>query len=342
MKNEQKMEKAVTEKAASSGVPEQVTMTFDDNDLARSLFGPQGDHLKSIETYLGLHIKSKGNELVISGDKGHVEIAKKVLSQLYHFLIKGYPITGRDIERSVRLLKADAQTDIGSLYLDSIFIPGRKRVIYPQTLGQKHYLEAILSNEMVFGIGPAGTGKTYLAMAMAVRAYLKGEVERIVLTRPAIEAGEKLGFLPANLVEKVNPYLRPLYDAMHDMLDFDKTQKMLERGEIEVAPLAFMRGRTLSEAFVILDEAQNCTREQMKMFLTRIGFGSRCVITGDVTQVDLPSERRSGLRHAMGVLKNIPGISFHYLSSKDVVRHPLVQKIVDAYEAEQQEEDKAP
>lgn len=309
-----------------------VELKFDDNNLVRNLFGPHESHLKSLEEKLGVDIQARGGEVRIQGEKSQTQLVEKLLTQLYKLLEQGYPVMGRDIERFVKLLQDDQNIPIHELFSDSIFIPARKKVIYPQSLSQKKYIEAILKHDLVFGIGPAGTGKTYLAMAMAVTALLKGEVERIILTRPAIEAGEKLGFLPGDLVEKVNPYLRPLYDAMHDMLDFEKTQKMLERGEIEVAPLAFMRGRTLSEAFVILDEAQNTTIEQMKMFLTRLGVGSKAVVTGDATQIDLPREKKSGLIHAVGILGKVEGICVHSMTSRDVVRHPLVERIINAYE----------
>lgn len=323
-------------KKKSAGKAKTVDLHFDDNNLAVHLFGPHGSHLKVMEKTFGVTIGARGGDLSIHGDKDKIANVERILDQFYDLLKKGYPITSRDIEQSVNLLKDEANLPIADLYLDSIMIPARKKVITPRTLGQKTYMQSILTHDMVFGIGPAGTGKTYLAMAMAVNAFIKGQVERIILTRPAVEAGEKLGFLPGNLVEKVNPYLRPLYDAMNDMLEFERIQKMLERGEIEVAPLAFMRGRTLNKAFVILDEAQNCTREQMKMFLTRLGFGSRGVITGDVTQIDLPNEKRSGLVHAIKLLSGIESIAIHYLTGKDVVRHPLVKEIISAYDREDQ------
>lgn len=307
-------------------------LRFEDNNLARNLFGPQETHLKALEDILGVTISVRGGEVNIRGDKDTIEVTERILDEFYTLLKKGYPVFSHDIERAAKMLKEDGSASLGDLFLDSVVIPAKKKVIYPQTIGQKQYLEKMMQHDLVFGVGPAGTGKTYLAMAMAVTSFLKGEVDRIILTRPAIEAGEKLGFLPGNLVEKVNPYLRPLYDAMHDMLEFEKTQKMLERGEIEIAPLAFMRGRTLSNAFVILDEAQNCTREQMKMFLTRLGYRSKGVITGDVTQIDLPAEKKSGLVHALKVLQNVPGICIHYFNPRDVVRHPLVQKIIEAYD----------
>ncbi|MBI2340767.1 MAG: PhoH family protein [Deltaproteobacteria bacterium] len=309
-----------------------IQLKFDDNNLARNLFGPQEAHLKSIRNRLGVDIHVRGGEVSIQGEHERTQLVEKILTQLYNILKKGHPVLGSDVEQAIRILSNDRQARLDDIFLDSIFIPARKKVIAPRSAGQKLYIEAMREYDMIFGVGPAGTGKTYLAMAMAVTSLLKGEVKRIILTRPAIEAGEKLGFLPGDLVEKVNPYLRPLYDALNDMLEFEKTQKMIDRGEIEVAPLAFMRGRTLNDAFVILDEAQNCTVEQTRMFLTRIGFQSKTVITGDITQIDLPRDRRSGLIHAIEILKDIPGIRIQYLTEKDVVRHPLVSEIIRAYE----------
>lgn len=299
-----------------------------------NLIGAQECHLRLLESLLDVALTSRSGEITISGSSENVELTHDLLKQLYHLIKRGFPVGYDDIERAVRNIGPDHQLLLTESMLNPITIPAKKKVIYPKTPGQREYLASILKNDIVFGVGPAGTGKTYLAMAMAVAALLKGEFTRIILTRPAIEAGEKLGFLPGDLIEKVNPYLRPLYDALHDMIDFDKAKKMIERNEIEVAPLAFMRGRTLSDAFVILDEAQNCTREQMKMFLTRLGTNSKAVITGDVTQIDLPSDKKSGLSHAMSLLKNIPGIAFQMLTEKDVVRHRLVREIIVAYESE--------
>jgi phosphate starvation-inducible PhoH-like protein len=252
---------------------------------------------------------------------------------LYDLLKRGYPIYSGDVEYAIRILRADHNVDLKDIFLDTVYVSAHKRIISPKSLNQKAYIEAIRAHDIVFGIGPAGTGKTYLAMAMALAALMKNQVSRMVLCRPAVEAGEKLGFLPGDLAEKVNPYLRPLYDALHDMVDFDRARRMLERGTIEVAPLAFMRGRTLNDSFIILDEAQNTTSEQMKMFLTRLGYGSKAVITGDITQIDLPSGKLSGLKEARTVLANTPGISFVYFNERDVVRHRLVQAIITAYES---------
>ena len=304
----------------------------EDAHLANQLFGQQNRNLKQIERSLKVRIGSKGLELSIEGNSSDVELTRKVLEELYALLQEGYPLYPTDIDYAVRILSADSSARLRDIFLDTIFISARKKIISPKSLAQKKYIDAIRSNDVVFGIGPAGTGKTYLAMAMAVSFLTRKEVSRIVLVRPAVEAGEKLGFLPGDLAEKVNPYLRPLYDALYDMMDFEKGQALIEKGVVEVAPLAFMRGRTLNDAFVILDEAQNTTAEQMKMFLTRLGFGSRAVITGDITQIDLPAGRLSGLVQAVEILKKVEGISFNYFSDRDVVRHPIVQTIVQAYE----------
>ncbi|MBE0596072.1 MAG: PhoH family protein [Desulfuromonadales bacterium] len=306
--------------------------TADDQHLANLLFGQQNRNLKQIERTLGVRVGSKGVELNIEGDSLQVALTRRLLEELYVLLREGYPLYSTDIDYAIRILSADAGARLRDIFLDTIFISARKKIISPKSLAQKQYIDAIRGNDVVFGIGPAGTGKTYLAMAMAVSFLTKKEVSRIVLVRPAVEAGEKLGFLPGDLAEKVNPYLRPLYDALFEMMDFEKGQTMIDKGIVEVAPLAFMRGRTLNDAFVILDEAQNTTAEQMKMFLTRLGFGSRAVITGDVTQVDLPVGRLSGLVQAVDILRGVEGISFKYFTDRDVVRHPIVQSIVQAYE----------
>lgn len=304
----------------------------DDPQLANPLFGQQNKNLKQIERTLGVRIGSKGLELHIEGDPHQVVLARRLLEELYSLLREGYPLYPTDIDYAVRILSAESRASLRDIFLDTILISARKKIISPKSLAQKTYIDAIRANDVVFGIGPAGTGKTYLAMAMAVSFLMKKEVSRIVLVRPAVEAGEKLGFLPGDIAEKVNPYLRPLYDALFDMLDFEKGQALIEKGVIEVAPLAFMRGRTLNDAFVILDEAQNTTAEQMKMFLTRLGFGSRAVITGDITQIDLPAGRLSGLVQATDVLKGVEGICFNPFTDRDVVRHPIVQLIVKAYD----------
>ena len=241
---------------------------------------------------------------------------------------------------AVRILSRDHTANLQDIFLDTVYVSSNRRTITPKSLAQKAYIDAIRNYDIVFGIGPAGTGKTYLAMAVAVAELMKRKVSRVVLTRPAVEAGEKLGFLPGDLAEKINPYLRPLYDALHDMVDFERAQKMIERGVIEVAPLAFMRGRTLNDSFVILDEAQNTTREQMKMFLTRLGYGSKSVITGDITQIDLPAGTRSGLKEARHILRDVDGIQFTLFTEKDVVRHRLVQDVITAYERAQEAQER--
>ncbi|MGH7897121.1 MAG: PhoH family protein [Candidatus Binatia bacterium] len=307
-------------------------ITFEDSRLIHQVAGQQNEHLRTLERLLGVRIGSSAGAIHIQGDEVQRELAGRVLKQLYGVLEKGYPIYPSDVDYAVRILSSDRGANLGDIFLDTIYISAHKRVITPKSLNQKIYIDAIRGHDIVFGIGPAGTGKTYLAMAMAVAELTRNNYARIILTRPAVEAGEKLGFLPGDLAEKVNPYLRPLYDALHDMVDFDRARKMLERGTIEVAPLAFMRGRTLNDSFVILDEAQNTTNEQMKMFLTRLGYGSKAVVTGDVTQIDLPVGKSSGLKHAVSILAGIRGIRLIYFNEKDVVRHRLVQDIIVAYE----------
>lgn len=307
-------------------------LRFDDNNLARNLFGVHDEHLRSIEKRLGVEIHVRGTDVNILGAESQTKLVEKILLELYSMLKKGFPVYGAEIEQAIRLFSANREANLQDLLDDTIFIPARNKFIIPKTERQKAYMDAIRSHDLVFGLGPAGTGKTYLAVAMAVMAFLKRKVSRIILARPAVEAGEKLGFLPGDMAEKVSPYLRPLYDALYDMMDYEKILKLTETGVIEIAPLAFMRGRTLSGAFVILDEAQNCTTEQMKMFLTRLGFDSQAVITGDPTQVDLPQGKVSGLVEAEKLLKDIEGISFQYFTEGDVVRHPLVSAIVKAYE----------
>lgn len=305
---------------------------FDDLQIANALFGAHGENLKRVARATGVRINAKSNTLTIQGDYVNIELSKQVLNDLYALLKKGYPLYPTDIDYAVRMVSDDRTVKLEDVFLDAVYVSAKKRTITPKSLAQKRYIDAIRQHDLVIGIGPAGTGKTYLAMAMAVAFLTKQEVEKIVLTRPAVEAGEKLGFLPGDIAEKVNPYLRPLYDALHDMMDFERASKLVERGVIEVAPLAFMRGRTLNDAFVILDEAQNTGSEQMKMFLTRLGFGSKAVITGDITQIDLPENKVSGLIEIQGILKGIEGIQFVYFTEKDVVRHPLVQDIIKAYD----------
>ena len=310
----------------------QTKLTFSDVDQARQLFGEYNSNLKRIADAIDVSIHARGNTVFIQGDSIAASLAKNILKQLYGLLEENYPIYPNDVDYAVRILSGDDRIKIKDIFLDTVYITSKKRSVIPKSRTQKEYIDAIRSSDMVFGIGPAGTGKTYLAMAMAVAALSKGLVNRIILTRPAVEAGEALGFLPGDLAEKVDPYLRPLYDALHDMMRFEKVANLIEQGVIEVAPLAFMRGRTLNDSFIILDEAQNTTSEQMKMFLTRIGFSSKAVITGDITQIDLPVEKPSGLVEAKNILQGIDGIQIVFFSKKDVVRHGLVQKIIKAYE----------
>ena len=305
---------------------------FADNRVAQQLFGDLNRNLQTVEQATGVAINARGNSLQISGRAHAVELAVATLEQMYGLLQKGYPVFSQDIAFGVKILESSPKARLEEIFLDKVCITARKRVISPKSINQKLYIEAIRENDIVFGIGPAGTGKTYLAVAMAVSALAKEQVARIILTRPAVEAGEKLGFLPGDMAQKVDPYLRPLTDALNDMMGQERAAELTERAVIEVAPLAFMRGRTLNNAFIILDEAQNTTIEQMKMFLTRIGFDSRAVITGDVTQIDLPGTQKSGLIQAERILTGIKGIAFRHFSKADVVRHPLVQEIIHAYE----------
>ena len=299
-----------------------------------TLFGAYDDNLRQLESLLNVRIRTQGHELMVEGDAVNTAKVARLVEQLGVLIGEGHAINDKDVKTAAQLVADDAAIDLRDYFLkDGQLRTAGKRRIAAKSANQRRYLEAIDQYDIVFGIGPAGTGKTYLAMAQAVTYLLAKKVSRIVLVRPAVEAGEKLGFLPGDLQEKVNPYLRPLYDALYDMLDVEKAEKYLERGAIEVAPLAFMRGRTLNDAFVILDEAQNTTTEQMKMFLTRLGFGSKAVVTGDVTQIDLPGARLSGLVQAMEVVGKVEGISFVYFDERDVVRHKLVQAIVKAYDA---------
>lgn len=307
-------------------------LSFDDTNVARNLFGPRDENIKYLKKYFNIRASIRGNHLTIIGNKKDIENTNRVINELQGIVRKGLAINPADIDHAVRYL-SHSQGGMEELHKDQIYIMPSRKVITPKSKNQKLYLDAIKKHDMVIGIGPAGTGKTYLAMAMALSSYFRKEVSRIILTRPAIEAGEKLGYLPGTMYEKVNPYLRPLHDALFDMVDMDRASRLMEKGVIEIAPLAFMRGRTLNDAFVILDEAQNTASEQMKMFLTRLGFSSKTVITGDITQIDLPDKKTSGLVEVQSVLKGIKGIRFIYFSERDVVRHPLVQKIIRAYES---------
>ena len=297
-----------------------------------SLFGSFDENLRHLESALQVKLRTSGHDVIVEGGADEVARAERVLEQLGGLLREGYRFARGDVKTAAQLVSGDPQVELQDYFLKGSARAAGRRQVVPKSITQRRYLEAIDRSDVVFGVGPAGTGKTYLAMAQAVSYLLAKRVTRVVLARPAVEAGEKLGFLPGDLQEKVNPYLRPLYDALHDMLDVDRVERLLERGVIEVAPIAFMRGRTLNEAFVILDEAQNTTSEQMKMFLTRLGSGSKAVVTGDVTQIDLPPGRVSGLVEALKVVGEIEGIETVFFDERDVVRHPLVQKIVKAYD----------
>ncbi len=322
---------SVTVHVSSHG-PGEVVLTFDDNTLLLNLCGERNGNLKLIEEALQVKLNLRGDRITLIGEESEVKLAQRVLEELYGLLSEGYPLYPSDVNHAIQILSGNFKARLRDIFLDSVYVTSKKRVITPKSLAQKEYIDAIRTYDIVFGIGPAGTGKTYLAMATAVAALNAGEINRVILVRPAVEAGEKLGFLPGDLVEKVNPYVRPLYDALHDMIDFEQTSTLLQRGVIEVAPLAFMRGRTLNDCFVILDEAQNTTPEQMKMFLTRLGISSKAVITGDITQIDLPNGTRSGLIETVKILTDVEGLKFVYFTDKDVIRHRLVQDIIKAYE----------
>jgi phosphate starvation-inducible PhoH-like protein len=298
-----------------------------------TVYGAHDANLKHVESLLNVKVRTQGNDVIVEGDPVDEQRAANIFDQLRTLMEEGYALGNGDVKTAAQLLAENADLDLRDYFLKGSQKPVTKRRVNPKTVNQRKYLDAIERYDIVFGVGPAGTGKTYLAMAQAVSYLLAKKVSRIILARPAVEAGEKLGFLPGDLQEKVNPYLRPLYDALYDMMDTEKATRLVERGTIEVAPIAFMRGRTLNDAFVILDEAQNTTSEQMKMFLTRLGFGSKAVVTGDITQIDLPNPRASGMIEALRIVKNIEGIGFVYFDDRDVVRHKLVQQIVKAYDA---------
>ncbi|MBI4477295.1 MAG: PhoH family protein [Acidobacteria bacterium] len=305
-------------------VPEEGTQT---------LFGSYDENLKYLESLLNVRIRTQGHDLLVEGDPSNVSKVERIVEQLGSLMKEGYALSKSDVQTASQLVHQDDDVELREYFLKGTARPAGRRQVAPKSINQRRYLDAIEQNDVVFGIGPAGTGKTYLAMAQAVSWLVAKRVTRIILARPAVEAGEKLGFLPGDLQEKVNPYLRPLYDALYDMMETDRVERLLERGTIEIAPLAFMRGRTLNDSFVILDEAQNTTPEQMKMFLTRLGFGSKAVVTGDITQIDLPAGRTSGLVEAMKVVARVEGVSFVYFDQRDVVRARVVQQIVKAYEA---------
>jgi len=308
------------------------TLTIEHQRSLPSLYGDVDKNLRLIENMYGVILNVRGNRIQIEGEEKAVAKVEGLIKQLANMLAEGIITHKEDVNSAIEAFSSDSSAELKDIFQKAIPVSNRKRSVTPKNETQRKYVEAIREHDIVFGIGPAGTGKTYLAMATAVSALLRREVSRIILVRPAVEAGEKLGFLPGDLYEKVNPYLRPLYDALYDMIETEKANKLVERGDIEIAPLAFMRGRTLNDSFIILDEAQNTTSEQMKMFLTRLGFNSKTVITGDITQIDLPSGRNSGLIEVQKILEGIEGIRFVYFTNRDVVRHKLVQQIIKAYE----------
>jgi phosphate starvation-inducible PhoH-like protein len=309
-----------------------ISLTIDDVKSLPILFGDLDKNLRLIENTYGVTVSARGNKIQIDGEEKSVVTVERLIRQLSDMLAEGVILHGEDVHAAIHAFTSNPSSVLKDIFQEEIPVSSRKRPVAAKNESQRKYVEAIRQYDIVFGIGPAGTGKTYLAMATAVSALLRREVSRIILVRPAVEAGEKLGFLPGDLYEKVHPYLRPLYDALYDMMETEKANRLVERGEIEIAPLAFMRGRTLNDSFIILDEAQNTTSEQMKMFLTRLGFNSKTVVTGDITQIDLPSGRGSGLIEVQKILDGIEGIRFVYFTNRDVVRHKLVQQIIKAYE----------
>lgn len=322
---------------------QQRRITVQNIDFLKELFGSFDENLKLIKKHLAIDVISREGEIILIGLEKDLQLGEKLFTELENIITSGENLTSQNVLYVINMILDGKQDRIKDLVGDALIVTAKGKPIKPKTLGQKNYVDAIINKDLTFGIGPAGTGKTYLAVAMAVKAFRNEEVNKIILTRPAVEAGESLGFLPGDLRDKVDPYLRPLYDALFDIIGADKFQKYIERGLIEVAPLAYMRGRTLDNSFIIMDEAQNTTKEQMKMFLTRLGFGSKAVVTGDITQIDLPGRKYSGLKNAASVLKDIQEIGFCYLTDKDVVRHHLVQKIINAYEiAEDKNGDREP
>ena len=317
---------------APAASPTSAKVDVRDNATTLALCGNQNENLKLMERRLGIRVGQRGTELHLSGPSDAVAFAVRLVENLEEVIRAGRPVYREDVEQAIKVLGRGGAESLQEVMLGAVLKSSGNKQIAPKSLAQKRYVDAIRAHDIVFGIGPAGTGKTYLAMAMAVSFLQERKVKRIVLARPAVEAGEKLGFLPGDLAEKVNPYLRPLYDALHDMMAVERALHLIEQGVVEVAPLAFMRGRTLNDSFVILDEAQNTTVEQMKMFLTRLGYNSKAVITGDVTQVDLPTGKMSGLHHARSILKNVEGINISEFTEVDVVRHPLVQEVIRAYD----------
>ena len=317
-----------------------IELTLDERQT-HTLFGNHDENLRAIEDAFDVKISSRGNEIFVSGGEGNRASVQKLLDELQQLIAQGYPMQKSDVATGVRVLRDKPDMNLVDFFTDDSLGAAVRRVVSPRNLAQKMYLQAINDYDIVFGVGPAGTGKTYLAVAAAAAALQDKQIKRIILCRPAVEAGERLGFLPGDIAEKINPYLRPLYDSLYDIIGFEKVEKLMERSVIEIAPLAFMRGRTLNDSFIILDEAQNTTPEQMKMFLTRLGFGSKAVVTGDITQVDLPEGKKSGLREAQSILRNVEGVSFFAFTERDVVRHPLVGRIVRAYDAHDREQGQA-
>jgi phosphate starvation-inducible PhoH-like protein len=313
-----------------------MSLTVRDQDVT-TLFGIQDENLRIIEDAFKVRVSARGNEIFVQGDPPAVAAAEKALTEMQQLLERGYPLRKSDLQTMVRVIRETPEANLVDFFTDESLQSSLRKILTPRNLRQKEYLQAIQDHDMTFAIGPAGTGKTFLAVGVAAASLAEKQIKRIILCRPAVEAGEKLGFLPGDLAEKINPYLRPLYDSLYDLMGFEKVAKLMERSVIEVAPLAFMRGRTLADSFIILDEAQNTTPEQMKMFLTRLGFGSKAVITGDITQIDLPEGKRSGLREAQATLTNVDGVSFFHFTERDVVRHPLVGRIVRAYDIRERE-----
>ena len=317
-----------------------IELTLDERQ-AHTLFGNHDENLRAIEDAFDVKISSRGNEIFVSGGEDNRASVQKLLGELQQLITQGFPMQKSDVATGVRVMRDKPEMNLVDFFTDDSLASSIRRVVSPRNLAQKMYLQAINDNDIVFGVGPAGTGKTYLAVAAAAAALQDKQMKRIVLCRPAVEAGERLGFLPGDIAEKINPYLRPLYDSLYDIIGFEKVEKLVERSVIEIAPLAFMRGRTLNDSFIILDEAQNTTPEQMKMFLTRLGFGSKAVVTGDITQVDLPDGKKSGLREVWRILEHVEGLKFFDFSDRDVVRHPLVAKIVTAYDRNDREREAA-
>jgi phosphate starvation-inducible PhoH-like protein len=308
-----------------------IELTLDEKQT-HTLFGNHDENLRLIEDAFDVKISSRGSEIFVSGTPDHVAPVAKIIGELQSLISQGYPMKKSDVVTGIRVVREQPHASIIEFFTDETVQSAVRRIVSPRNMAQKHYLQAIADKDIVFGVGPAGTGKTYLAVAAAAAALAEKQIKRIILCRPAVEAGERLGFLPGDIAEKINPYLRPLYDSLYDIIGFEKVEKLMERSVIEIAPLAFMRGRTLNDSFIILDEAQNTTPEQMKMFLTRLGFGSKAVVTGDITQVDLPDGKKSGLREVRRILEHVEGLQFFDFSDRDVVRHPLVAKIVVAYD----------